>query len=287
LVFLGRHRIPWAQLARPLPYLLLAGLVLLAARLARKRRTGEVRPQLKLGIGATLFALLLLLKMFFNARFLQYGFVLAMPGALLVILFLVSLLPALLARRGAGAPVIRAWMVAAILATAGLHLWYTHLAYAQKLVGVGEGADAFVADARGRFALQVLDRLAALAWSEPTLAVLPEGVMINYLARLPNPTPFVNFMPPELIMFGEDAMLEAFRVDPPELVLVANRPAHEYGLRLLGRDYGVRLMGWVEQNYELVEQLREPSIAGEPYSFGLLLRRRSDPAAPTGSARPP
>ena len=45
---------------------------------------------------------------------------------------------------------------------------------------------------------------------DATLAVLPEGVMINYLTRRPNPTPFSNFKPPELIIYGETSMVRAF-----------------------------------------------------------------------------
>ena len=41
--------------------------------------------------------------------------------------------------------------------------------------------------------------------------------MVNYLARRVNPTPYINFMPPELIMFGEENMVAAFRSSPAGL----------------------------------------------------------------------
>ena len=64
---------------------------------------------------------------------------------------------------------------------------------------VGRGRDAFLAD---RMTADVLADVAEALRGrkrEETLAVLPEGVMINYLARRVNPTGHVNFMPPRCL----------------------------------------------------------------------------------------
>ncbi len=52
--------------------------------------------------------------------------------------------------------------------------------------------------------------------SEDSLVVLPEGVMLNSLARLPNSTGHINFMPPELIFFPEEMILEELEANRPE-----------------------------------------------------------------------
>ena len=54
-----------------------------------------------------------------------------------------------------------------------------------------------------------------------TLAVLPEGVMLNYLTRRNAPTRFITWMPPEVIFYGEANMLDALRTAPPAWVLLA------------------------------------------------------------------
>ena len=87
---------------------------------------------------------------------------------------------------------------------------------------------------------------------DATLLVLPEGVMLNYLLRRPTPTRFISFMPPELILFGEERMLEALDAHPPDGVILVHKDTSEYGLPLFGRDYGRRIFDWVERRYRPV-----------------------------------
>jgi len=44
--------------------------------------------------------------------------------------------------------------------------------------------------------------------------------MVNYLTRLESPLRVVNFMPPELAIFGEDEVLGAIQRAPPRFVLL-------------------------------------------------------------------
>ena len=69
------------------------------------------------------------------------------------------------------------------------------------------------------------------------------------MTRLPNPTPHINFMPPEAILFGEDAWLETFRKSPPDLIVTIPRNTSEYGHGAFGTGYGQQLMRWVEASY--------------------------------------
>jgi hypothetical protein len=119
----------------------------------------------------------------------------------------------------------------------------------------------------------MLAEIEARLGPDDTLVVVPEGVTVNYFARRRNPTPFINFMPPELIMFGEPAMLRAFQANPPDWVLVLHKPTSEYGFDLFGKDYGVELYAWIQSHYESVEQ-----VGGKPLQnvnlFGAELLRR-------------
>jgi hypothetical protein len=121
---------------------------------------------------------------------------------------------------------------------------------ARKEIVVGSGPDAFRADERGRFVDAMLRWLAeSFPQKHPTLAVLPEGVTINYLARLANPTPYVNFMPPELVLFGERDIVAAFDAHPPDVVLLVHKSTAEYGYPFFGRDYATELGRWLTENY--------------------------------------
>jgi len=119
--------------------------------------------------------------------------------------------------------------------------------------------------------VRALERLAP-----ETLAVFPEGVMINWLTRVPNPTPYVNFMPPELILFGEDAWLAAFRANPPDVVLIVHKDTSEYGAQFFGRDYARELAAWIGQTYQPQKLLGdEPLLPDSRWGIRVLVRRRA------------
>ena len=86
-----------------------------------------------------------------------------------------------------------------------------------------------------------------------TIAVLPEGAMINDLAKRRNPTPITNLMPPEIIMFGENRILKTFTLTPPDYIILVHKDTSEYGVRFFGKEYGVLIMNWFKQNYRTVK----------------------------------
>ena len=108
---------------------------------------------------------------------------------------------------------------------------------------------------------------------DETLAVLPEGVMLNYLARRVNPTGHINFMPPEFVIFGEPRMLAAFQQSPPDWIVLTHKDTREYGVGFFGTGYGRVLYAWVHENYEPVKRFGDPPL--EPRSkFGAALWKR-------------
>ena len=97
--------------------------------------------------------------------------------------------------------------------------------------------------------------------------------MLNYLARRANPTGHVNFMPPELLIFGEDRILEAFRRSPPDLIALTHKDTREYGVGFFGKGYGRDLYRWIEANYQPIALFGDPPL--EPGSrFGVRLLER-------------
>jgi hypothetical protein len=99
--------------------------------------------------------------------------------------------------------------------------------------------------------------------------------MLNYLLRTKNPTPYINFMPPELLIFGEDPMLAAFSEHPPDFVALVHNRTDLYGFRYFGTDYAQRLFAWVTKNYVLVKTIGKPPLQ-DGTVFGItILRHRS------------
>ncbi len=107
-----------------------------------------------------------------------------------------------------------------------------------------------------------------------TLAVLPEGAMINYLARRENPTPYINFMPLEVLVFGEGNILSAFERRPPDFVLLVHKDTSEYGPRFFGADYALRIGEWIHGGYEPVCAVGQPPLESDRFGMALLKRRQ-------------
>jgi hypothetical protein len=277
LMWFIQHRfdILWNQAFRGLSLVLLATMIGLVVLLARRARAPSNPPDRRLVIQLVVatFALLLLGKMFLNVLLLHYGFALAMPAALVTIALVASWWPNAIDRAGGTGAVLRATAVSAVGLVLYIHLHFFHMLAAEKVTLVGTGADAFWADAvvrdargnrhefdhRGRAVNHVLDALAKLPRGA-TLAAVPEGTMINFLSRRPNPTPYVNLMPPEVLMFGQERILRAYQQRPPDyIVLVLKSDPADYGYKSFARDYGKEIYGWIEANYRQVPVPTEPT----------------------------
>jgi hypothetical protein len=232
-----------------------------------------------LRIALLVFALVLLGKVILRVRLDQYGFALAMPATLLLCVSLVSWLPAIAGGSSGHSPIIRAGALGAIAAAVLSLLWVIGLRIDERTLAVGEGADRFLAGFRAPAVNAALEEIETRLDADDSLVVLPEGVMLNYLARRVNPTGHINFMPPELIIFGEDRILEALRASPPDYVALTHKDTREYGLDFFGRGYGRKLLAWVNHNYRPVALFGEPPLR-DGTEFGIrLMQRRGPPEA--------
>jgi hypothetical protein len=92
-----------------------------------------------------------------------------------------------------------------------------------------------------------------------TLAVLPEGITLNYLTRTRTTLTFHTFTPVETAdPRVEDAVISEFRARPPDRVAIVSRDVGEYGYRGFGVDYDQRLFAWLTKNYSLERRWTEP-----------------------------
>ncbi len=127
----------------------------------------------------------------------------------------------------------------------------------QRTLRIGTGADAFYARPPPRpygawlnFAQEVLRREAATG----SLLVVPEGLMLNYLTRMPSPVP-----PFFLFSFatrnGAEAELVArLERSPPGWIVALSRNLSEYGVSNYGEREGEGrlLLDWIDRHYERV-----------------------------------
>jgi len=257
---LASDTVSWPDVLRPLP---LATLAVIAATVAGGSRRGPSPPPGVLALAV--FGLVLLGKVLLNVRVAHYGFALALPATAVVVAAAVGPVANAVGRFGARPDVFRAGMLALLAVFALEHVSVTGRWHTTKTEWVGTGPDAMRTDGRGAVVRVAIERIRTL---EPTtLAVLPEGVMINYLARVPAPTPYVNFMPPEELLFGAEAWAEAFEASPPDLILSVPKDVAEYGRGAFGVGYGLPLTEWLAPRYRLEEVLR---VEGIPFEIGVL-----------------
>jgi hypothetical protein len=262
----------WPEVLRPLPLLLAA---LSAGTLMLAWRDPDADGVRGMRASWLVFATVLLAKVLLRVRLDQYGFALAMPGAMLVVAAITCWLPRWVTSRWRDGALARS-AVLGVIAAVVLSLLPTVAAhFAERSVQVGRGRDAFLADeVTGPILVATLAALAEPG-HEGSLAVLPEGVMIDYLARRVNPTGHVNFMPPELLIFGEERILEEFRAHPPDWIALTHKDTREYGVGFFGRGYGRALYAWVQRHYEPRALFGDAPLApGSRFGIRLLERRR-------------
>ncbi|MEA2326155.1 MAG: hypothetical protein QOE68_1114, partial [Thermoanaerobaculia bacterium] len=168
-----------------------------------------------------------------------YGFVLTVPTIALAAYTLFCYLP----RRN----VMAILWLAPFVANAGADLWQQHERYAQKRYAI--------VTPRGTFYDWNADRARTLtsvigAVQGGTLAVIPEGITINYLANVPTTLTFHTFTPVEVdAPQTEDAIVRELTMHPPDRVLMVSRDLREYGARGFGVDYEMRAGALLRSRY--------------------------------------
>jgi len=250
---------PWQTSGHALPLLLVvAGLLwwrqwTAAATGPRHQLNQLIFPALWLG-----FSFALLAKLGFNPRLSHYGVFLAMPAFLSMFYLLLHLLPRTLENSGRAAKNFRIAMLVFLLTGLAHLVIHSSLFYHDKHFPLGAAGDQIITydpavDPTGQAMSLAAGWIEANTAPTNTLAVLPEGVMLNYLTRRTNPTPYVVFAF-EVWAYGEQTMLAAYQKQPPDYIVLIHRDAAEYGFSYFGQQkgFGYDFMQWVNQNYQAV-----------------------------------
>ncbi len=231
-------------------------------------------------------ASVLLAKIALRATAGHYGFALLLPGVFFFFMCGTAILPEWIDKTKRDAQsaasgespattdptphrgwLVRAASLAVLAAMIVSHVAMTAARIAPKTALAGQGADRFWIDPSRQAVRDTLSTMAqfhALAGPDETLAVLPEGAMINYLTRRANPTGYIVTMPVEIKMFGEPPVLKAFEKSPPDWVILRiSSMSFEYGVDRL--EHMPAAMRYIEDHYEPIT---------DPVTSMRLLRRR-------------
>ncbi|HEY1110646.1 MAG TPA: hypothetical protein VGE76_18490, partial [Opitutaceae bacterium] len=200
---------------------------------------------LLVALGVTLMA-----RMLLNGRIPQFGFYQAAIGAVVVLAALVAELPECVRLTLPGQRrTLRAVLVALLAGGIFSSARHGQFAYTLLQTPYGEGRDRFYSwDYQAN-----LQEIVRLLNANPggKLIVLPEGLMLNYLARRASPVAPFFFYSVTTAGGREAKLVEQLKADPPEWVVVLPRDLREYGIQHYGErpGAGAELLDWVRQGY--------------------------------------
>jgi hypothetical protein len=213
----------------------------------------------------SVLALTLMVRMVLNGRIYQYGFYQAALAGILVPAVLIGELPGSLGMGRAGRTIIIAGTLGLLVPGVLILAGESQETLGLKTLAIGEGVDRFYdfppdISPSGGIVFFVTEWLRDQPPAK-SLVVMPEGIMINYLARLQSPTSTLFFFSWPISDGRDEAVVNQLQRNPPDYVALVSRNLTEFGLKPFGEtpSSGQLLLRWVTQNYE-----RAASIGGDP-----------------------
>ena len=264
----------WKAAALPLNVMTAAAVLAFATiAISRwRRRAVEWTPRLILQLSFSLFSLLLLWKLILAVSVSHYGFVLTVPAMATFVMFVLCWLPQPLRRRGHSSWIFQT----ATLTLLGLICFHFLQQYDGQLrstlsESMGSGANEFKVNFRATALNDLIAMLDRNGSPTDTLAMVPQGAMINFLTHRRNPTGEPVLLPGEIDFFGEASIVARFAARPPDWITVYSADVREFGYKGFGLDYGMSVAAYIKQHYRDVT----PADWAGKYPFKMLRRESS------------
>lgn len=272
--------LPWISAGRCLLGLALIYAVVSAVAVLRPPKAGTSSRVPLLRLLLAVLATVMLSRMLLNGRIHQFGFYQAALAALLVPAVLIGELPERLGLGKWG----RGMAVVGCLALLGPGVVFfagrSRQLLLMKTHAIGESRDRFLTfpaatDPTGGLVGSASDWLRAAPGGEAAaLLVLPEGEMINYLARRPSPVAPFFFFSAATSGGREAAIVRDLEQRPPDWIVLVSRDLREYGVQRYGEspEQGGQILDWAGDRYEVAA-----TFGGDPLDFrqrGLMILRR-------------
>ena len=282
LGLLSWFKLPWVDAGRCLLGLALIYGAVCVVTLLRQARTGTDFLATTLRLLLAMLAVALLGRMLLNGRIPQFGFYQAALATLLVPAVLIGELPARLRVGRWGRIVAVAGCLALVVPGVIYYAGDSRKQLVVKTQIVGEGRDRFVTflpnlDPTGELVAKASSWLRnAAAGRNQTLLVLPEGEMINYLARLPSPVAPFFFFSAATRGGAEAEIVRALDRNPPDWIVLVSRDLREYGVQRYGEspEQGGQILEWAGDRYEVAATFGDDPLDYRQRGLMILKRRR-------------
>jgi len=283
VVILSRNPLWWVYTGRPLPLIVLAYLLILLWPFLGRRESEWNYRRNAMRFVLCSFSLLLMMKILLQVHFSgPYGFALALPAALVAVAIFTHHLPRISRRAGWSGTTARTTAAAIVLCCLAVYVRESLAVYDLLTLPVGEGNDRFftMAPSISDRGPAVNETLAFIETRMPVAAgfvVIPDGVMLNYLARRRNPGRWFEFVPPQIAVFGEERIRDDLEASRPEYVILVSQTTDVFGPTYFGNDYGFKLKEWVTENYTPVHLAGSRIFSTEGYGIAVAERTRRGP----------
>lgn len=222
-----------------------------------RRRNATLLTLSAFSIGATL-------RVPLNVSPYWYGFVLILPLYALIVYVLFDYLPRVNAYEARHA----LWWIPLIAILCGRDLAQQRERYAVKTFPIVSSRGTFYDSNPDR--ARILNEFIGTVRGG-TLAVMPEGLTLNYLTGSRTTLTFQTFTPVETAAPAvESSIIGELRMHPPDRVAIVPRDTKEFGYRGFGVDYDLSLRSYITEHYRF-----ERNWALPRFSL-LLLKHESD-----------
>jgi hypothetical protein len=271
--------VPWLQAGRCLLGLMLIYLSICAVGIVRQL-TNETRRLQTLRLLLCVLATALLSRMVLNGRIYQYGYYQAALAALLVPAIVIGELPSWLRLQARGRWIVTVGCAALMIPGLVFLASRSQALLGARVMPVGEGRDLIYTlppevEPRGAIVDDVITELRKRS-ATGTLLVVPDGAMINYLARLPSPIAPITFHSWFTENGRELQLVAELDRHPPDWIVLISRDLREYGIQRYGErpGRGEEILSWINREYERVW-----SVGGDPLDYrqrgGVIFRRKT------------
>jgi hypothetical protein len=267
----------WSHVPAALPLILPALILTLVVRLRRGRSLPSADLTLCL---LSVYGLFLLPKIVLAIGWGHYGFVLAMPGTLVLIHVAVHSVPEWLRSRFGRGDCFRALAAGLLAACAFVQFYLWNRKCELKTLAFGEGGDRIFVDrqndARALPTVRTLSFLRREMGENETLVVIPEGATLNYLLRKRNPTEFLMATPWEFDAHGgEGRFLDALERQRPDFIVIVQMDMTIHGRGNFGSpQYGGKIVEFLHARYDPVDSHSHADPYGGAPFQAIVFKRR-------------
>jgi hypothetical protein len=107
-----------------------------------------------------------------------------------------------------------------------------------------------------------------------TVAVLPEGVGINFFTDRATPLRHHSFMPQDIGIFGEEKIISEIKSAKIDYIVILSRDTSECGPASFGVDYGQKIKKWIDTNYEQTKLFGDIPYSSKNALGALIMKKK-------------